>query len=79
MKLCKNCRTINNDDATSCVRCKMKDQLVSYDPERTESWKKSRNQQHALDSDINICKNCGTPYYEESKRCRSCNFPLGKG
>lgn len=76
MKLCKNCRTINNDDVTSCVRCKMKDQLVSYNPERTESWKKSMSERHALTSAPNICKNCGTPAIGDHKRCKNCNFPL---
>lgn len=76
MKLCKNCRTINTDEAISCIRCKMKDQLVSYDPERTESWKKSMNERHALDASTNICRNCGTQDFGNSKRCRNCNFPL---
>lgn len=76
MKLCKNCRTINNDSATSCIRCKMKDQLVSYNPEKTENWKKSMNEHNAVKRASNVCKNCGTSEYGDSKRCRVCNFPL---
>lgn len=76
MKLCKNCRTINNDEAASCVRCKMKDQLVSYNPEKTENWKKSMSELNAVKSLNNVCKNCGTPDYGKNSRCRKCNFPL---
>lgn len=76
MKLCKNCRTINNDDVTSCVRCKMKDQLVSYNPEKTENWKKTMSERNAVKDLNNVCKNCGTLDYGNNNRCRKCNFPL---
>lgn len=76
MKLCRNCRTINQADASKCVKCKMPDQLVDYNPERTREWKQSMLTQNKVGQLINVCKNCGTKDYGTGKTCAKCRFPL---
>ena len=76
MKLCRNCRTINEDTATSCARCKMRDQLVDYNPELTQQWQNTMRSQNNVQEPVNVCRNCGTPEYGDGKKCAKCHFPL---
>lgn len=76
MKLCRNCRTINEDTAVLCARCKMRDQLVDYNPEKTREWQTSMKDKNNVKQLHNVCKNCGTPEYGQGSRCARCNFPL---
>lgn len=76
MKICRNCRTINDDRATACVRCKMRDQLVDYNPEVTKEWRNSMLDKNNVKPLYNVCKNCGTPDHGNSATCAKCRFPL---
>lgn len=78
MKLCRNCRTINEDTATACVRCKMRDQLVDYNPEITREWQNSMRDQNNVEEPRDVCRNCGTTDYGHSTKCIKCHFPLEK-
>ena len=76
MKLCRNCRTINEDQVTACARCKMKDQLVDYNPELTREWQKNMHTKNNVPTQVDVCKNCGTPDYGRGAKCARCHFPL---
>lgn len=76
MKLCRNCRTINEDNARACARCKMRDQLVDYNPEITREWQHSMQEKNQVKQLYNVCKNCGTPDYGKGSKCAQCHFPL---
>lgn len=76
MKLCRNCRTINEDNVQACARCKMRDQLVNYNPELTKEWQTSMRDKNNVKQLYNVCGNCGTPDYGKGDRCARCHFPL---
>jgi len=76
MKLCRNCRTINADSATACAKCKMPDQLIDYNPDKTREWKESMMDQNKVSTTQKICGNCGTTEYGSGSRCARCNFPI---
>jgi hypothetical protein len=76
MKLCRNCRTINEDHVTACARCKMKAQLVDYTPELPRAWQKSMPTNNKVAATVDVCKNCGTPDYGKGAKCARCHFPL---
>jgi len=76
MKLCRNCRTINEDSAVVCARCKMRDQLTDYNPEKTREWRVSMQDKNDVKQLYNVCKNCGTPDYGQGERCARCHFPI---
>lgn len=76
MKICRNCRTINENTATACVRCKMRDQLAEYNPEVTKEWQDSMRDKNNVKQLYNVCKNCGTPDHGNSEKCARCRFPL---
>ncbi len=76
MKLCRNCRTINESNALACARCKMRDQLVDYNPDITREWKESMDDKNNVKQLYNVCKNCGTPDYGKGTKCGRCHFPL---
>ena len=76
MKICRNCRTINEDTDVACARCKMRDQLADYNPEKTKEWQDSMHDKNNVKQLYNVCKNCGTPDYGNSEKCARCRFPL---
>ena len=76
MKLCRNCRTINDDSAVACARCKMRDQLIEYNPDKTREWQNSMHDKNNVKQLFNVCKNCGTPDYGKGSKCAHCHFPL---
>lgn len=76
MKLCRNCRTVNPDDAIRCMRCKIQDHLVDYNPEITKDWQKSMHEKNNVKQMHNICRNCGTTDHGNNKKCVKCHFPF---
>lgn len=76
MKICRNCRTINEDNATACARCKMPDQLADYNPEKTKEWQSTMHDKNDVKQLHNVCTNCGTPDYGNGEKCARCHFPL---
>lgn len=60
----------------ACAKCKMRDQLVDYNPDKTREWKESMQDQNNVKQLYNVCKNCGTPDYGKGKTCERCHFPL---
>lgn len=76
MKLCRNCRTINESSAEVCARCKMRDQLIDYNPEKTRQWSTNMQEENNVKQLYNVCKNCGTPDFGEGQKCARCHFPI---
>ncbi len=54
----------------------MPDQLVDYNPEKTQEWKQSMMDKNKVQTLQQVCANCGTTEYGSGSRCKRCHFPI---
>lgn len=67
MKKCTNCATLNDQQATQCIKCKMHDCLIPCDQPTDISSIAPKKMK---------CGNCGKDTSIHAKKCIHCRFPV---
>lgn len=68
MLICNNCGCMNEDNALTCVNCRMQDGLSKLPGSKQEDGA----------VEMTMCVNCGNNFGSSLLRCPTCRFPVSK-